>query len=305
MKKKLKFRQLNDRYAIAHDRVNERYGLYNKETQNFDIPVIYKHLDANFENSPLLVAENSEGLYGYLDQDNEIVIPFQYEHARMFRDGFACISRFTDENGIGKSYEGMINEKGEMILPMEYEFIYSKHPNEYAIVKQNGKCGIITFDKKMILPLEFDYIEAFSSAMEEVFECTQNNKTGLYDIRAGKFIVPPELDGTEESFIIDGNPGYEYHIFKKNGLNALVKIQFGTLTFLTDYIYEHIDHTEMCEDRVLVSQDGLWGMTDIDGNLNIPCEYDHILPAQNGRIRAKKGRRNYILSLDGKVLEVI
>lgn len=304
MKKKLKFKHLNDRYAIAHDRVNEKYGLYNKETQNFDIPVIYKKLDANFENSQLLVAENTEGLHGYIDHNNEIIIPFQYEHACMFWHGFAYISRFTVENGIGKSYEGVINEKGEVILPMEYEFIYIKHPYDYAIVKQNGKCGIITLDKKIILPLEFDHIEQFSCEMEEVFECTQNNKIGLYDIRAGKFIVPPELDGTEESFIIEGNPDYEYHIFTKNGLKALVKIQSGILTFLTDYIYEYIDHTGMYEDRVRVSQNGLWGMTDIDGNLMIPCEYDHILPARNGKIRAKKGRHNYILSLDGKVLEV-
>jgi hypothetical protein len=81
--------------------------------QTFDIPVIYKYLDPDLEESQLLAAENEYGLYGYLNLKNEVIIAFQYEHATGFRNGFAYISRFTEEDGRGIAYEGVINEKGE------------------------------------------------------------------------------------------------------------------------------------------------------------------------------------------------
>lgn len=303
MKKKLKFRHLNEEFAIARDRENERYGLYNKITQTFDIPVIYKYLDPDLEESQLLAAENEYGLYGYLNLKNEVIIAFQYEHATGFRNGFAYISRFTEEDGRGIAYEGVINEKGEPILPMEYEKLYIQYPHHYAIVQKNGKQGIITLDEQEIIPLEFDHIETFCYSNGELFECTQNQKTGVYDVKSGKFVIPLELDSIEDSFIIDTNPGYMYYIFTRNGLQALVKFQNETFTFLTDYIYAHIDHLEMSENRVRVAKNGLWGATDIDGKQIIPCEYDWIDYARNGKIKAEKSGKEYILDLNGTLIE--
>ena len=297
MKKKLKFRPLNEEFAIAHDRENEKYGLYNLVTQTFDIPLIYNYLDADLEKSPLLTAENADGFYGYLNLKNEIIIPFQYDHATNFWNGLAYITRFTEEN----AYEGVINEKGELILPMEYEKLYIQHPYHYAIVQKKGKYGIITMDEQEILSLELDHIETFG--YDQLFECTQNQKTGIYNLKSGKFIIPMELDRIEDSFIIDTKPRYEYYIFTKNGFEALVKYQHGMITFLTDYIYDHIDHIGMSENRVMVMMNGLWGATDVDGKPIIPCEYDWIYHAENGKIKAEKNGKEYILDLNGMVIE--
>ncbi|WP_241331320.1 WG repeat-containing protein [Chryseobacterium arthrosphaerae] len=299
MKKKLKFRHLNEEFAIAHDRENEKYGLYNKTTRNLDIPLIYHYLDADLERSQLLTAENADGFYGYLNLKNEVVIPFQYEHATNFWNGLAYITRFTDEN----AYEGVINEKGALVLPMEYEKLYIQHPHHYAIVQKKGKYGIITLNEQVILPLEMDHIETFG--YDQLFECTQNQKIGIYDVKSGKFIIPLELDGIEESFIVDTKPGYEYYVFIKNELQALVKHQNGSITFLTGYIYDHIDHTGMSENRVMVMMNGLWGATDVDGRPVIPCEYEWSHHMGNGKIKGKKNGKEYILDLNGAVLEII
>jgi hypothetical protein len=85
----------------------------------------------------------------------------------------------------------------------------------------------------------------------------------------------------------------------------LVKFQNRTFTFLTDYIYAHIDHIEMSENRVRVAIGNQWGATDIDGNLIIPCEYDWIDYARKGRIKAGKNGKEYVLDLNGVVLEII
>ncbi|WP_312297746.1 WG repeat-containing protein [Chryseobacterium sp.] len=297
MKKKLKFRHLNEEFAIAHDRENEKYGLYNKNTKTLEIPLIYNYLDADLEKSQLLTAENADGFYGYLNLNNEVIISFQYEHATNFRNGLAYITRFTDEN----AYEGVINEKGDLMLPMEYEKLYIQHPYNYAIVQKKGKYGIITLDEQVILPLEMDHIETFG--YDQLFECTQNQKIGIYEVKSGKFIIPLELDRIDESFIVDTKPRYEYYIFIKNELQALVKYQNGIITFLTDYIYDHIDHIGMSENRVMVMMNDLWGATDVDGKLIIPCQYDWIHHMGNGKIKAKKNGREYILDLNGTVLE--
>lgn len=289
------FQKLNDQFSILQEKKTELFGLYNRKTQRFDIPLIYEFMDADFSKSQLILALNKDGFYGYLNKNNEILLPFHYEDASKFWNGFAYISRFYEENNLGLEYQGVIDEKGNIILPVEYDAIYIQHPDHYAIVKKNGKYGIITLNEEIILPFEFDYIETFNSNSPSLFECTQNSKTGIFDVHSKKFIIPIELHQTEECYI---NSEGDYHILRKNNLDALIKITNCEIMFITDYIYEYIDQTEMPQNRLRVKKNGLYGVIDMDGNLIIPFEYQFIYSSKK-KIAAIKDEKEYVFDLNG------
>lgn len=299
-RKRFQFKNLNDEFSILKEKKTELYGLYNRKTQKFEIPLIYHYMDADFSKSKLILVQNNEGFFGYLNESNEIILPFQYEEASTFSYGIAYISKFVEENNLEIEYHGIIDENGKLILPIEYNSIYI-YNEECVIIKKNNKYGIITLNKSIILPLEYDCIESFGWISEGFFKCYQNEKIGIFDITTQIYIIPVELDRIEYYLM---NSHQEYHIFAKNGLEALVKIVNREIIFITDYIYEYIDQTEMPKNRLRAKKNGFFGVIDMNGNLIIPCEYQSIYYS-NKKIEAIKGKKESIFDLDGHLISIL
>ncbi|MFP3681872.1 WG repeat-containing protein, partial [Pseudomonas sp. SIMBA_041] len=77
-------------------------------------------------------------------------------------------------------------------------------------------------------------------------------------------------------YLTKGYREYGYFIFTKNKLQSLVRIEHNEILFLTEYIYDFIDHINSLEDRVRINQNGLWGISNIEGEIIIPCKYDKV-----------------------------
>ncbi len=291
-----------DGFSIAKKKETELHGLLSNDTGEIIIPFEYQYLDVDFSKSELVVAENQDGFYGFINRKNEVIIPFQYQFASNFRNGFSYISRFVEQNGLGIEYQGVIDEKGNIIFPMDYENIYLQIKQNCVLAKTQGKWGIMTFTKDIILPFEFEEIESLLMANNDFYICTQNNKIGLFNIYTKEFIIPVQLDGIEESFYIrKGYKEFGYCIFTKNNLQALVKIEDNDILFLTEYIYDFIDHINCFQGRVRINQNGLWGIADTEGKVIIPCKYDTIY-FNDTRIKAKKGKKEYVFNLNGNLI---
>ncbi len=152
--------------------------------------------------------------------------------------------------------------------------------------------------------MEFEKIEIFGIGNSTLYTCDKNNQIGLFDIYINKFIIPIELDDIEESFYLTkGYREYGYFIFTKNKLQSLVRIEHNEILFLTEYIYDFIDHINCLEDRVRINQNGLWGISDIEGEIIIPCKYDKVGYPDNGRIKALKAEKEYVFNLNGDLIK--
>lgn len=108
-------------------------------------------------------------LWGYVNENNEVVIPAQYEAARPFSAiGLAGVSS-------GGKW-GYINNKNEMVIEPQFDQADDFFENGTAAVSVNGKLSLIDSTGKIIKNTDylFDYI--YSSS---VSESEYQKKTGL------------------------------------------------------------------------------------------------------------------------------
>ena len=137
-----------------------------------------------FHDGLAVVRDVKTGKYGYINMENEIVIPFLYDEAVAFgeqRLGGKGFNNLALVNiGIPEaqhfSYDGkwgLINKKGEEVLPIKYEdilgisdgaaFIFEgdiiRHDigNDFYI-EERGKYGLIDINGKMIVPPIYDEV---------------------------------------------------------------------------------------------------------------------------------------------------
>lgn len=66
-----------------------------------------------------LLAQKRDGLWGFVDVDNHMVIAPQWDSYSEFRDGYAPVS--VTPEGWEDTYYGVINTQGEVVIPMEYD----------------------------------------------------------------------------------------------------------------------------------------------------------------------------------------
>jgi hypothetical protein len=67
--------------------------------------------------------------------------------------------------------------------------------------------------------------------------------------------------------------------------------------------YENV--TAIVNDRIQVSEDGLWGLACSDGSLIIPCEYDRISNFSNSRAIVLKGGEVYAIDLNNNRIDLL
>jgi hypothetical protein len=159
--------------GLAVVKQNGKYGYIDK-TDKTVIPFQYEYAD-RFSEGLAIVKQN--GKRGYIDKTGKTVIPFQYESVDRFRDGFAVVSdqsvyklgiinkagtwiiqpQFTSierpfRNGYARVYNakvstsgyisharyGMIDNKGNIIVPPKYDLVPYPIEDGVIIVKNYG-----------------------------------------------------------------------------------------------------------------------------------------------------------------------
>lgn len=135
---------------------------------------------------------------------------------------------------------GVLNEKGEMIVPSIYQDIHIPNPTKAVFIckKEDGN------------------YETLNEAGEKIFE-KYYNVQGI------------EIDG--------GNSTCPY---EKSVLKYEENGKYGLIDFngkpITKAIYEEISSVKYKEGEILVKKKGKYGVVNIKGKKLIPCEYDGI-----------------------------
>jgi|GEM_PF-6907063 len=169
----------NDGLALAA--ADWKYGFIDK-TGKFAIEPIY---DAAIFNSSYdyksfadglapVAIENSNGEleYGYIDKTGKTVVPFQFEYAGTFKNGYALVVK----NG---KY-GIMNKSGALVLPTTYDDA-NYFQDGYTLVKSGGLHKIVD-TKGNSASTDTFLFESVNSSGDGVFNVKQKGKWALAKI---------------------------------------------------------------------------------------------------------------------------
>ena len=134
-----------------------------------------------FRNGMATIQDQSSNKYGYINENNELVIDKKYNTAGDFSSlGFAIVGLH------GK--KGLINKKGEIAIPFIYDRIMHLEDNYFEVVN-NGKSGVYNSKNQEIIPVvAIDIIEVHNGKYFEV-KLNQNENSVCFFNNKGKQVT--------------------------------------------------------------------------------------------------------------------
>lgn len=202
---------------------NTRHGFIDRSGKVV-IPAIYLFAgDFNEGLAPVLTVSNE---YFYINTSGERTIRRKYEYAEGFYNGLAIVGKKIEH----KMKYGVINKKGEILVPFVYDRI-GPFREGLAWVIKDSKAGYINTSGTLVVPAE--YVPIPNSIYPPDFTngyvvLKKDKKCGMFD-RKGKLVIP-------FNYISVYNPS-----------EGLVSVNDGTSSFYLDtngrqalpYKYDH------------------------------------------------------------------
>lgn len=129
---------------------------YNREGHYFEMYSPNNIKIANiffFDNGPDYYSEGlrrivEDNKIGFIDKKNRIVIEPQFDFAKPFQDGFALVvkdpvfKKTGEHTVISGGKWGLVNRKGILVVPMEYDDIIDYSKREAVVMLKNKKVHI-------------------------------------------------------------------------------------------------------------------------------------------------------------------
>ncbi|MEN7550991.1 WG repeat-containing protein [Rapidithrix thailandica] len=219
------------------------------------------------------------GKYGFINGEAQVIIPFEYDQAGDYVDGFAVVRK-------GEKF-GIIDPSGKMIVPLQYDGI---GPSSEGIVRlkqgrgSTGKWGGIRVkDQKMIIPFEYQMIGEFHNGLAAI---KQNNAFGVVNTE-GKIVIPTKLKVDAVGPFVNGIAwvGRGRYVQESPVGASLVNFRYeGYLkkdgSFLIPPVYQRIvDFEEVWKKQQGLSKivkNNKVGYVNYKGQIIVPAEYDQL-----------------------------
>lgn len=210
--------QINNRFCHASN--NSKMGVLNSEFK-LTIPLIYDQIGFYFQNG--IVKAKKDNSYGFIDTNNNIIIPFDYEYFEedTFSEGLIPFR--------SNRKSGYINLKNQIIIPMMYSGGQNFHKGLARVANESGKYGYINKENKLVIPFEYDYLSSreFGKFEENKALTSKNKKMGIINSK-NEEIIPHKY-----SVMGELNNGFYYIEYgkkeRKNGRNEYKCFQYGYL----------------------------------------------------------------------------
>ncbi len=158
------------------------------------------------------------GRFGAVSANGQTVLQPQYGYVAYLRGALSVCRNSSSACGI-------INSKGNIVLPLNYSGIIENLSNGYFTVNCNGKYGVIDIDGKTILDCKYTKIE---KADDNVIYFKNNKLFGLADKKDGRIIASP-VYAKIQALDMKG-----YYKVKKDGKWGVVNHD-GKLVYSTQY----------------------------------------------------------------------
>lgn len=134
-----------------------KFGYINKQGKEC-IPFQFEYA-GDFQHG-LAPVKDEMGYLGFINEQGELVIPYKYYYGygNFDQNQRAAIYQWDkDKERNDEVKYGLINTKGDEILPLQYEMIFNSLLDGYYVVKDE-KYGCVDYNGKIILPTQYDKI---------------------------------------------------------------------------------------------------------------------------------------------------
>lgn len=248
--------------------IGDRRGFINTKTGDVVIDAKANDYEKAWVFSDGLAAVMKDGKVGFINVDNELVIPFQFDYSSnrwgdtgyLFHDGY-CVMTNKD----GKF--GLIDISGNWVVEPEYDELWNAHKTGNRIVVNDGKHGVLDSCGNVVYPTEYFYIDVLSDG----FVLTKDGKKWQVDLE-GNVVNPFLFDGSryiEYPISYSDNNGVEYAL--SDYMEYYVNSNSGIMNRITGKpitpaLY---DDVYMMSDKLFKVQDAEtydWYIIDINGN---------------------------------------
>jgi len=140
---------------------------------------------ADFSEGLLWVRDGETGLFGYLDRNGAYAIAPQFDDARSFSNGLACV--MIIDNHYDEKW-GLINRQGEIIIDIKYDEIYDV--KSYPIpVRAGANWHYLDDQGQVVITLATERAEPFSQGLARV---GSKAKEGFID-GTGAWVIEPKF----------------------------------------------------------------------------------------------------------------
>lgn len=232
----------------------ERYGYIDTTGEMVILPT---YETAKPFSEHFAAVELVEGKWGYINSFGELVFGGEFTEAGNFRNGVAVVKE-------GEFY-GLLNTKGEFILPPLYEKI-EEGEGLYPVLVE-GRYGLLDVEGNFLCEPTFDTLQ---SVQEELFLMEMNGKWGYLD-ELGQVAVSPTVDAA--SSMEDGFAwmlqGETYGIWDSSGNCVLTLDDMEEVTTFSSGYGRG-------------KQGDFYGFFDRTGEIVIPFVYENAIPVSEG-----------------------
>jgi hypothetical protein len=130
-----------DNNILFYVKKNEKEGVIDISGKTV-IPIVYEGISTYINEGLMVFSQN--GKDGYMDVSGNIIIEAQFDDAQRFKEGYGIARVFNGKvpNYIGGDYYGkfgIINSKGEIIIPVEYDSLIILESSEQISGRKGDK----------------------------------------------------------------------------------------------------------------------------------------------------------------------
>ena len=183
----------SDSDSLAVYALSDKRGYINVNTGRIVIDAETNDYCKAWVFSESLAAVMKDGKIGFINTNNEIVIPFQFDYTdkcRMWEFGYVFHNGYCAmPNAEGDL--GLIDKNGNWVIEPKYDEIWAPHKNGYRVIVKDNKHGILNSDCTVVYPAEYGYINILSDG----FVLTKGGKQWQVDFE-GNTVQPFMFDGT-------------------------------------------------------------------------------------------------------------
>jgi hypothetical protein len=251
-----------------------KFGVINKSGEII-VPLIYNEISGFNDRFASVIKDDK---WGVIDNTGEIIIPFEYDKiVRHIGNGFFATST--------EFPVGLLNEKGEIVLLAEYDWI-NYFTEDMANIGKNGKNGFINKTGEIVIPPIYEMANDFSDGMAAIgipdpdvgrplgfLSISSRTIWGFID-KTGEIVIPPQYDHVKE--FIDGIAevgNYVEDIDHKWQIKWWFINKKGEI--VDPAVSEGVAFGEN-KQLILAKKDGKEGILNRKGDVILPFEYDNI-----------------------------
>lgn len=142
---------------------------------------------------------NFGSYYGYIDKNQNLVIPYKYDIANDFHEGLAVVGQHEKSRREDDLF-GVINKSGKLIVPIAYRVIldYQDGLALYITDDESYEIGYFDTHGKRVIDFNFADVRSFKNGLAAVaVKKGKKLKWGVID-KNGKYVITPQFD---EAFI--------------------------------------------------------------------------------------------------------